>query len=154
MRDEYPETVTCHPEFIRTLITGRMGELHWGYDVCPSVSRSHPANKERFGNGQPALPGFEVWGADQETIQLCCASAVAANAAISCGDLLVADDQPRASTRARSLVTWGRGSQRHGRQFVVYGTTWGRTAENIPAAPGSVSRSWLPGTSVIERPAA
>ena len=47
------------------------GEREWrtvadeSGDGCPSVSRSHPANKERFGNGQPALPGFEALCADQ-----------------------------------------------------------------------------------------
>jgi MoaA/NifB/PqqE/SkfB family radical SAM enzyme len=119
MRDTYPETVTCHPEFIRTLITGRSGELPWGYDVCPSVSRSHPANKERFGNGQPALPGFEVWGADQETIQLCCASAACGECRdsqaiyswmmVSLGRFLDSRD---------SLVTWVEIAESYWRQFV------------------------------------
>jgi hypothetical protein len=78
VRDAHPDTVTCHPEFVRALITGRSGDLAWGYDVCPSVSRSHPAHAARFANGQPALPGFEVWGADQETVQFCCASGACA----------------------------------------------------------------------------
>lgn len=76
VRAAHPDTVTCPPEFIRTLITGRSGALAWGYDVCPSVSRSHPAHAARLANGHPTLPGFEVWGADQETVQFCCASGV------------------------------------------------------------------------------
>lgn len=74
VRDAHPDTVTCPPEFIRTLITGRSGAFAWGYEVCPSVSRSHPAHVARLANGHPTLPGFEVWGADQETVQFCCAS--------------------------------------------------------------------------------
>lgn len=74
VREAYSDTVTCPPEFIDTLITGRSGDLAWGYDVCPSVSRSHAAHAARLANGHPVLPGFEVWGADQTTVQFCCAS--------------------------------------------------------------------------------
>lgn len=76
VHDAHPDTVTCDPEFIRTLITGRSGELAWGYDVCPSLGRSHPAHTARFASGHPTLPGFEVWSADQKTPQFCCASGV------------------------------------------------------------------------------
>lgn len=131
LREAYPETVTCHPEFIRTLITGRNGDLSWGYDVCPSVSRSHPAHQARFSNGQPALPGFEVWGADQETIQFCCASA-------ACGECR--DSQaiyswlmislPRFLDSRERLVTWIEIAESYWRQFVW--SPW-RDAEDVVA---------------------
>lgn len=119
VREAYPETVTCHPEFIRSLITGRSGALTWGYDVCPSVSRSHPAHAARLANGHPTLPGFEVWGADQETVQFCCASG-------ACGECR--DSQAMYSwlmlglgrfldSRER-LATWVEVAESYWRQFV------------------------------------
>jgi hypothetical protein len=119
IREAHPETVTCHPEFIRTLITGRSRDLAWGYDVCPSVSRSHPSHAARLANGQPALPGFEVWGADQQTVQFCCASA-------ACGECR--DSQaiyswlmlslPRFLDSRESLVTWIDIAESYWAQFV------------------------------------
>ena len=119
MREAHPDTVTCHPEFIRTLLSGGSGALRWGYEVCPSISRSHPAHAARFGNGQPALPGFEVWGADQQTIQFCCASA-------ACGECR--DSQaiyswlmislPRFLESRESLFTWVGIAESYWRQFV------------------------------------
>jgi hypothetical protein len=75
VRAAYPETVGVTPLYIRTLITGRTHWATWGYDVCPTLSRSHPAHVERLANGHPVLPGFESLAADQETPNFCCASA-------------------------------------------------------------------------------
>ncbi|SCG76988.1 radical SAM protein [Micromonospora coxensis] len=75
VKELYPDAVVSHPYFIETLITGR---THWGgrfgYDVCPSISVDLPEHAARIGNGQPAIEGFAVYGADYETLQFCCTS--------------------------------------------------------------------------------
>lgn len=80
VKEEFPETVVSHPYFIETLITGR---THWGgqfgYDVCPSISIDLPEHATRLSNGNPAIDGFAVYGADYETLQFCCTSG-------NCGD--------------------------------------------------------------------
>lgn len=75
VQDAYPETVVCHPYFIRTLITGQNHHgTEFGYDVCPSISIDHPDHKERMRNGGPTLPGFNSFAADGETLNFCCTS--------------------------------------------------------------------------------
>lgn len=74
MQQSYPEAVVNSPYYIETLITGRS---HWGvfgYDVCPSLSFDNPVHAERLQNGNPVLPGFNVYAADFETIEFCCTS--------------------------------------------------------------------------------
>ncbi|MCM6774312.1 radical SAM protein [Nocardia sp. CDC159] len=74
VKARYPETVVSHESMIRALITGRS---HWGafgYEVCPSISVELPQHAARLGNGNPALDGFAVYGADFETLQFCCTS--------------------------------------------------------------------------------
>lgn len=74
VREAYPETVGVTPLYLRTIVTGRTHWATWGYDVCPSVSRSNPAHAERLANGHPVLPHFEAYAADQKTVNFCCAS--------------------------------------------------------------------------------
>ncbi|MFE4974472.1 radical SAM protein [Kitasatospora sp. NPDC056651] len=75
VKELYPQAVVSHPYFIRTLVTGR---THWGgrfgYDVCPSLSVDAPEHEDRVANGNPVIPGFNVWGADYESLQFCCTS--------------------------------------------------------------------------------
>lgn len=72
--DRYPETVLSHPYYIRALITRRTEWGEFGYNSCPSISVSNPAHKHRLRNGNPVLPGFNVYAADTETIVFCCTS--------------------------------------------------------------------------------
>jgi MoaA/NifB/PqqE/SkfB family radical SAM enzyme len=72
--DRYPEAVVSHPYYIRTLLTGRTEWGEFGYDVCPSISVDHPAHEERLRNGNPVLPGFNVYAADTREITYCCTS--------------------------------------------------------------------------------
>lgn len=74
VKERYPETVSSHPYYIQTMISGRS---HWGtfgYDVCPSISVDHPDHAERLRNGNPSLPFFNTYAPDLETVQLCCTS--------------------------------------------------------------------------------
>lgn len=72
MKEEYPDTVVCDPYFIRTLVTGETEWARFGYAVCPSISVDHPGHRERLGNGNPVLPGFNAYAADARSIQFCC----------------------------------------------------------------------------------
>lgn len=72
--DRYPEAVLSHPYYIRTLLTGRTEWGEFGYDVCPSISVDHPAHEERLHNGNPVLPGFNVYAADTKEVTFCCTS--------------------------------------------------------------------------------
>lgn len=56
------------------MITGQSHWAHFGYDVCPSISISHPAHHGRLRNGNPVLPLFNTWAADLETVHFCCTS--------------------------------------------------------------------------------
>ena len=75
VKELFPDTVVCHPYQIEALITGRghWGD-HFGYDVCPSLSTDFVGHADRLGNGHPVLDGFNVYGADYETVQFCCTS--------------------------------------------------------------------------------
>jgi hypothetical protein len=75
VRDQYPDVVINTPYSIRTLVTGNTHWATFGYDVCPSVSTSHPAHAERLKNGNPVLPSFNSYAADAKTLNFCCASA-------------------------------------------------------------------------------
>lgn len=75
VREKYPEVVVNTPYSIRTLVTGRSHWAEFGYAVCPSISRDHPAHAARLGNGHPVLPDFNSYGADGQTVNFCCASA-------------------------------------------------------------------------------
>lgn len=70
----YPETVICHPYFIRALITGTTEWGRFEYETCPSISVDHPAHKDRLKNGNPVLPGFNAFAADMKTVKFCCTS--------------------------------------------------------------------------------
>lgn len=74
VKELFPEAVVNHPHYIEALITGTSHGASFGYDVCPSISVDHPAHADRLVNGNPVLPGFNVWGADLETVQFCCTS--------------------------------------------------------------------------------
>jgi hypothetical protein len=74
VRSEYPDTVVSDEYFIKTLITGSTGFGKFSYRVCPSISSSHPAHTQRLREGGPALLGFNVYGADLETVHFCCTS--------------------------------------------------------------------------------
>lgn len=74
VRELYNETVVNTPYSISTLATGQSHWASFGYEVCPSISRDHPANQERLKNGHPVLPGFNSYRADGKTLNLCCAS--------------------------------------------------------------------------------
>ena len=71
---KYPGAVVAHPYYVRALITGRSDFGRFGYDVCPSISRDHPAHGARLANGNPTLPLFNVYAADGQTLQFCCTS--------------------------------------------------------------------------------
>lgn len=70
----YPETVGTDDLYLRALITGRAPWGEFGYEVCPSVSQDHPAHEARLRNGNPVLPGFNVYAPDLETVHFCCTS--------------------------------------------------------------------------------
>ena len=72
--ERYPDTVLSHPYYTRTLITGESHFGHFGYDVCPSISTDYAGNEERLANGNPSLPGFNVYAPDLETVNMCCTS--------------------------------------------------------------------------------
>ena len=74
IQQKYPETVICHPYYIRALITGKTEWGSFGYHSCPSISSDHPDHAERRKNGNPVLPGFNTWAADRETVNFCCTS--------------------------------------------------------------------------------
>jgi pyruvate-formate lyase-activating enzyme len=69
-----PQVVSCDEFFIRTLISGSTEFGTFGYEVCPSISVSHPSNGRRVNTDYPVLPNFDVYAADQETINFCCTS--------------------------------------------------------------------------------
>jgi organic radical activating enzyme len=73
-KEAYPETVVSHPEFIRTLITGKTDFADFGYSVCPSISEGHPAHRDRLVSGKPVLPRFNSFASDLQTINFCCTS--------------------------------------------------------------------------------
>ncbi len=74
VRDKYPETVLSTPFYIRAMITGKTKWGSFGYDVCPSLSTAHPQHAVRIANGNPVLPGFNVYAADYKTLNFCCTS--------------------------------------------------------------------------------
>jgi hypothetical protein len=74
IKSAYPETVLSHPYVIKIMITGQSHWAHFGYDVCPSISTSHPAHHARLRNANPVLPLFNTWAADLETVHFCCTS--------------------------------------------------------------------------------
>lgn len=74
VKESYPDTVTSHPYFIRTAVTGRSHWAEFGYDVCATVSVGHPAHTARLGNGNPVLPDFAAYRPDLRTVEFCCTS--------------------------------------------------------------------------------
>jgi organic radical activating enzyme len=74
VRALYPETVISHPYYIRTMVTGRSHWDDFGYHTCPSISRDHPAHAARLANGNPTLPLFNAFAADQQNVTFCCTS--------------------------------------------------------------------------------
>jgi hypothetical protein len=74
VRELYPDTVTSHPYYISTMITGKSHWDSFSYDVCPSISVAHPGHAVRRRNGNPTLPGFNAWAADLQTVEFCCTS--------------------------------------------------------------------------------
>ncbi|WP_342703512.1 radical SAM protein [Burkholderia arboris] len=74
LQAKYPETVVSHPYYLAALMRG---ETHWGtfgHASCPSVSEDHPENEARFASGWPALPKFNAYRADFQTLARCCTS--------------------------------------------------------------------------------
>jgi hypothetical protein len=136
----HPETVVVTPAYLRTIVTGRSHWAEWGYDVCPTVSRSHPAHAARLANGHPVLPGFESYAADQQTINFCCASAQCGQ----CRDsqaiyswLLIS--MPHFLDSKERLCEWIDLAEHYWRQFVW--TPYRDAQESDPIRLGSVS--WL-----------
>lgn len=74
VRELYPDTVTSHPDYISTIISGKSHWDSFSYDVCPSISVDHPGHAIRRRNGNPTLPGFNAWAADLQTVEFCCTS--------------------------------------------------------------------------------
>jgi hypothetical protein len=74
VRSLFPEVVINTPYSIQTLVTGRTEWATFGYDVCPSISMSHPSHQRRLQNGQPVLPNFNSYASDATTVNFCCAS--------------------------------------------------------------------------------
>ena len=75
VRERYPGVVVNTPYSVKTLVTGETDWAKFGYDVCPSISTSHPAHEERLKNGNPTLPNFNSYASDGKTLNFCCASA-------------------------------------------------------------------------------
>lgn len=75
IREDYPDVVINTPYSIRTLATGRTHWATFGYDVCPSISKDHPAHAQRLRNGNPTLPNFNSYASDGQSLNFCCASA-------------------------------------------------------------------------------
>jgi hypothetical protein len=74
VQESYADTVVAHRYYLRALLSGRTEFGEFGYDVCPSISWNHPEHASRRANGHPALPLFNVYGADLKTLQFCCTS--------------------------------------------------------------------------------
>ncbi|MCB9683032.1 MAG: radical SAM protein [Alphaproteobacteria bacterium] len=115
----HPDTVLSPEPYIRAVITGETSFGRFGYDVCPSLSVDHPAHAERLANGNPVLPGFNVWSADRSTLATCCTSGSCA----TCRDsqavyswLLVS--LPHFTHRADALEDWLDIAESYWRQFV------------------------------------
>ncbi len=70
----YPDAVTSHPYYIRTAVTGRSHWAEFGYDVCATISETHPDHLKRLANGNPVLPEFAAYRPDLRTVQFCCTS--------------------------------------------------------------------------------
>jgi hypothetical protein len=119
VRAAHPETVGVTELYLRTIVTGRTHWATWGYDVCPSVSRSNPVHAARLANGHPVLPHFDAYAADQTTLHFCCASG-------QCGEcrdsqamfswLLVS--LPRFLDSKAQLAEWVELAESYWRQFV------------------------------------
>jgi hypothetical protein len=74
VRERYPDTVASHPYYIQVMMSGRTEWGEFSYEVCPSISVTHPAHTSRIQNGNPVLPGFVTWAPDLETVHFCCTS--------------------------------------------------------------------------------
>lgn len=115
----HPDTVVCHPYYIRALITGCTDWGTFGYDVCPSISTAHPDHKQRLKNGNPVLPGFNSFAADARTLNFCCTSGHCEG----CRDsqavyswLLV--NLPKFAASTEAVRTWVEVAESYWRQFV------------------------------------
>ncbi|KVC59105.1 radical SAM protein [Burkholderia stagnalis] len=134
----YPDTVLNHPAHIEAIVTGRAWCGEFGYDVCPSVSQDHPGNAERLTNGNAALPMFNTWKPDLQTVELCCTSG-------HCNDcrdsqavyswLMVSLDKSLDSLDA--LRTWVGVAESYWKQFIwsPYRQTIGARAPEAGALP-------------------
>jgi hypothetical protein len=117
--DRYQDAVVAHPYYLRALITGRTDFGIFGYDVCPSVSWDHPDHAARRSNGNPTLPLFNVYGADQHTLQFCCTSGHCAG----CRDSQAVQSWLLVSARQflgskADLETWTELAENYWRQFI------------------------------------
>lgn len=118
VRELFPDTVVCHPYYVRTVITGNSHWGKFGYENCPSISIDHPAHTRRLANGNASLNFFNTWAADLKTVEFCCTSGHCED----CRDsqavyswLLVSMEQFLESKR--QLTTWIEIAESYWRQF-------------------------------------
>lgn len=72
MIDRYPDMMYTTRYLNSVTATGRLGEAHWGYDVCTNLSIDNEINAERKANGKPLNPHFRAINADFRTTRRCC----------------------------------------------------------------------------------
>jgi len=117
--DLYPEAVVCDAYYIQTLISGKTTFGEFSYEVCPSISVTHPDHKARLKNGRPFLPKFNSYAADAKSLNFCCTSGDCA----SCRDSqavyswLMVSVAHFLSTR-ELLETWVRVAESYWAQFI------------------------------------
>jgi hypothetical protein len=115
----YPDTVVSHAEHIGALITGSAWCGRFSGETSPSISRSHPENAARVGNGHPFLPFFETYKADLTTLEKCCTSGHCDDCrdsqAVYSWQLVSLD---RALASRDTLKTWIEVSESYWSQFV------------------------------------
>ena len=74
MIEKYPDRILTTSYLSNVVSRGKLMGETWGYDVCPSLSSSHPLNQSRFTNGNAYSPHFEAYNSDFATKRLCCVS--------------------------------------------------------------------------------
>lgn len=74
MIDRYPDRVLSSEYLARTVASGDVLGLKWGFESCCTLSGDRARNQERFANGLPSNPHFRVYKPDLTTTSACCRS--------------------------------------------------------------------------------
>jgi len=70
--DRYPDRILTSAHVARVVATGRLFGQAWGYDVCGSVTATHPLNADRIKNGHLYSPHFRAYNPDLVSTRRCC----------------------------------------------------------------------------------